>query len=229
MIALQSKPEEEAERLFHQLRTTDDAIFIHGGDTSAFSMGSDTPTPALSMGGDTTGSSTLAASSTASEFSFADPSPRTASSASPPGASSGPLQRVADLGEPVNFTLPSAQTTWAGIQSFFSSCGKLFHIYSQQQLETYYRMVFGINGRPDTSQKLAICCLSAVAAVGIHYNPGDFEKGLEKIFHGVSRRFFSEVMEERPLDTIKVCTLFAMYNIMDKATVALAYVGRFGL
>jgi hypothetical protein len=57
------------------------------------------------------------------------------------------------------------------------------------------------------------------------YNPGDFQKGLEKTFYHVSRRFFSEVMEERPLDTIKVCTLTAMHNIMNKATVALAYIG----
>jgi hypothetical protein len=118
----------------------------------------------------------------------------------------------------LHLPLPSAKTTWAGVQSFF-------HIYSQQQMETYYRAVFGVDGKPDTSQKLAMCCMCAAAAVGIQYNPGDFQKGLEKTFHDVSRRFFSEVMEERPLDTIKVCTLFALYNILDKATVALAYVG----
>jgi hypothetical protein len=132
---------------------------------------------------------------------------------------------AAGLADYLSFAIPCAQTTWAGVQSFFSSCGRLFHIYSQRQLEVYYRLVFGIDGRPDTSQKLAICCLSAVAAVGIQYNPDDFERGLEKIFHNVSRRFFTEVVEERALDTIKVCTLFAMYYIMDKATAALAYVG----
>lgn len=92
-------------------------------------------------------------------------------------------------------------------------------------MEGYYRAVFGSDGTVDTSQKLAICCLYSCAAVGIQYTPGDFEQGMEKAFHDVSRRFFPEVMEERPLDTIKVCTLYAMYNILDKATVALAYVG----
>lgn len=127
----------------------------------------------------------------------------------------------------MDLPLPNAKTTWAGVESFFSSCGRLFHIFSPQQMETYYKTVFDVDGKPDTSQKLAICCLHAVAAVGIQYNPNDFQKGLEKTFHEVSRRFFSEVMEERPLDTIKVCTLFALYNIMDKATVALAYVGTY--
>ncbi|KAG7289240.1 hypothetical protein NEMBOFW57_005605 [Staphylotrichum longicolle] len=117
-----------------------------------------------------------------------------------------------------------AETTWAGVQSFFNSCGKLFHVFSKQQMEGYYRAVFGSDGTADTSQKLAICCLYSCAAVGIQYTPGDFEKGMEAVFHDVSRRFFPEVMEERPLDTIKVCTLYAMYNILNKATVALAYV-----
>jgi hypothetical protein len=92
-------------------------------------------------------------------------------------------------------------------------------------MEVCYRSVFGIDGKADTSQKLAICCLCAVAAVGIQYNPGDFPSGMEKTFHDTSRRFFSEIMEERPLDTIKVCTMFSLYYIMNKATVALAYVG----
>ncbi|KAJ4288290.1 hypothetical protein N0V88_007482 [Collariella sp. IMI 366227] len=108
---------------------------------------------------------------------------------------------------------------------FFSSCGKLFHIFSREQMEAYHRAVYGIDGPPDTTQKLAICCLSGLAAVGVQYNPSVFEKGIEKVFHDVSRRFFSEVIEEEPLATIKVCTLFAMYNILNKATVALAYVG----
>jgi hypothetical protein len=150
--------------------------------------------------------------------------------ASAAGASSlGEVQRKGAEDLPyllqLEIPLPSAQTTRAGVESFFNSCGRLFHIFSPQQMETLYRTVFGIDGKPDTSQKLAICCLYAVAAVGIQYNPGGFKAGLEKTFHDASRRFFSEVMEERVLETIKVCTLFALYNILDKATVALAYVG----
>ncbi|KAK4238271.1 hypothetical protein C8A03DRAFT_43965 [Achaetomium macrosporum] len=222
--ALQSKPDDEALRLLQRLRSADDVSSVCDTDTI------DLNTPGLS----------LEVSSASSESSFATHSlnaslqavrgaaPPVAPSSDPPAVTMPPRaqQRLlaAGLAEYLSFAIPCAQTTWAGVQSFFSSCGRLFHIYSQQQLEVYYRMVFGIDGKPDTSQKLAICCLSAVAAVGIQYNPDDFEKGLEKVFHDVSRRFFAEVVEERVLDTIKVCTLFAMYYIMDKATAALAYV-----
>ncbi|KAL2176477.1 uncharacterized protein P884DRAFT_285865 [Thermothelomyces heterothallicus CBS 202.75] len=126
----------------------------------------------------------------------------------------------------LDLPLPGAKTIWAGVRSFFGSTGKLFHVYTQRQMEAYHTAVFGVDdGKPpDTSRRLELCCLYAVAAVGILYNAGTFQRGLENIFHHVSRRFFSDLMEERPLDTIKVCTLYAMYNVLDNATVALAYV-----
>ncbi|KAH6626618.1 hypothetical protein B0J18DRAFT_144583 [Chaetomium sp. MPI-SDFR-AT-0129] len=225
---LRSMPDAEAERLLQRLRAS--------ANDSVLGTASESRSPAPT---------TIPASVASSESSFPSrssaPSPASSGTSGATGATSvsddGPIiagssPRSAqhpiadDLAEllHMDLPLPNAKTTWAGVESFFSSCGRLFHIYSPQQMEAYYKTVFGVDGKPDTSQKLAICCLHAVAAVGIQYNPNDFQKGLEKTFHEVSRRFFSEVMEERPLDTIKVCTLFALYNILDKATVALAYV-----
>ncbi|KAK3328166.1 hypothetical protein B0T19DRAFT_423831 [Cercophora scortea] len=124
----------------------------------------------------------------------------------------------------VRLIIPGAQPTRAAIQSFFSSSGKLFHVFTQPQVEQAYRSVFGLDGRPNVSQKAAICCLCAVAAVGIQYNAGDFVKGSEEIFYEVAQHYFASAVEERPLEAIKICNLFAMYNIMNKATASLAYV-----
>ncbi|KAH6641192.1 hypothetical protein F5144DRAFT_642046 [Chaetomium tenue] len=224
---LQSMSDADAEQYLRRIRSSANEPYI---------------TPLLSTETDSRSArqTTVATSYTSSESSFPGRSPESSTSpeasgssvvavttlsddASSPRATQPPADDLAALLH-FDIPLPSAKTTWAGVQSFFSSTGRLFHIYTQQQMQDYYRTVFGVDGKADTSQKLAICCLYAFAAVGIQYNAGDFKEGLEKTFHDVSRRFFSEVMEDRPLDTIKVCTLFAMYNILDKATVALAYV-----
>jgi hypothetical protein len=226
---LQSMSDTDAERYLRRIRSSANDSYI---------------APLLSTETDdrSTRQPTVAASYTSSESSFPDRSPEASTSPAASGTSGVAVTSLSDDPSPspratqspatddlaallhFDLPLPSAKTTWAGVQSFFSSCGKLFHIYTQEQMLDYYRAVFGIDGKADTSQKLAICCLYAFASVGIQYNAGDFQKGLGEAFHNVSRRFFSEVMEDRPLDTIKVCTLFAMYNIIDKATVALAYV-----
>ncbi|KAK4152019.1 hypothetical protein C8A00DRAFT_35335 [Chaetomidium leptoderma] len=222
---LRSKSTEDAERLLQRLRSVDDVVSLgtstesdgwettRGGASSASSQSSFPsrspeafPRPAAQFRGTSVGAS--------SSSSSAGPhSPRT-----PQGVKDEDMACLLRL-EP-----PNAEMTWTAVQSFFTSCGTLFHIYTREQLQEYHRAVFGNDGKADTSQKLAICCLCAVAAVGIQYNAGFFQDGLGESFHEVSRHFFSEVMEERPLDTIKVCTLFAMFNILNKATVALAYV-----
>lgn len=206
---LQSKPANEAEELLQRLRA-ENHISVQG-TTHTSTLGS----PA---------SSSEPSRATSSVATSPRPSSKDSRSATTPSPSISQQLRP-NLAELWHLGIPNAQVTSLGVQSFFSSCGKLFHIFSREQMEAYHRAVFGIDGPPDTTQKLAICCLSGLAAVGVQYNPSVFEKGIEKVFHDVSRRFFSEVMEEEPLATIKVCTLFAMYNILNKATVALAYVG----
>jgi hypothetical protein len=68
--------------------------------------------------------------------------------------------------------------------------------------------------------------VAAVAAVGVQYKADDFDNGLEAIFYDVARHYFADVFEDRPLESMKVCAMLAMYNIMNKATVSVAYVGK---
>ena len=133
--------------------------------------------------------------------------------------------RVSSSSYLVSLVIPSAQTTVAAIQSFFSSSGKLFHVFSRDQIDNYYRSVFGLDGRPNINNTVALCGLAAVASVGIQYNPGDFDPESEVVFYNVARHYFSDVLEKQPLDAIKVATMLAMYNILCKATATLAYVG----
>ncbi len=227
--ALQSMPDDEAERFLQRIRSADD--FRFPALSSSDSEGQGTPASSFAT----------SSASPPSDSSLAATSPKPAPTAAhgitlTVQAPSAPSVTIPPLRAPFwphaeasayffRLALPSAQSTSAGVQSFFNSCGRLFHVFSPLQVEEYYKTVFDVNGRPDFSQKIAICCLCAVAAVGIQYNASDFDKGAEEDFYDVSRHFFAEVIEERPLEAIKICTLFALYNMMNKATAALAYVG----
>lgn len=221
--ALQSKPDDEAEQLLRRIRTADDILSLSSGDSSKTQ---DDPPGSLSIITSSSGSSQTEPSIGALSTTVQGAYTSDASSGSSPLVRSGQGQRVRASAHLFRLVLPGVESTKAGVESFFSFSGKLFHVFSQQDTECYSKAIYGLDGQPDISQKVAICCLCAVAAVGIQYNCKEFEKGSEEVFYDVSRHFFSDVLEQRPLDAIKVCTLYALYNIMNKATVALAYVGQ---
>ncbi len=231
VVKLQSVSEQDADRLLHQVRAAEDLAaicsIVESEDQNA-AIGSSTTRPESSLTHQSREASPQPPlfKSRSATLSIGASSTPTAVASSPGSVQRLNAEQLAGL---LHWDLPSSEAIWKGFQCFYNSCGNLFHVFSREQMEGFYRTVFDADGRVDVSQKLAICFLCACASVGIQYNPGLFPKGLEKSFHEVSRRFFFDVLELRPLDAVKVCTLFAMYNILDKATVALAYVGEFAL
>ncbi|KAK4164318.1 hypothetical protein QBC43DRAFT_317945 [Cladorrhinum sp. PSN259] len=227
--ALQSKSPEEAEELLQRIRSADDIVSLSsldgelsGSDAPSVVSRSSSASQSSGMPRNTTAASRLSSSIFESSGSSSAFSERLAT----PNSSTGISFRAGADTSPylIGFLLPSAQSTWAGVQSFYSSSGKLFHVFSQSQIQGYHRAVYGYDGKPNKSQKLAIGCMCIVAAIGAQYNPGDFEQGSSEALYEVAHYLFAAVVEESPLDAIKLCTLMAMYNVMNKATAALAYV-----
>jgi hypothetical protein len=119
----------------------------------------------------------------------------------------------------------SLATIQRAIDGFFGCSGKLFHVFTQDQVSAFLKDAFH-DGKLDESQKASICCIAAISAVGTQYSSidSDINAGME--FYENARLYFEVIIEERPYDSIKICALLAVYNIMHKATVALAYVGK---
>lgn len=113
--------------------------------------------------------------------------------------------------------------TRAATQSFYSSSGKLFHVFTPEQTESYHKAVFGFSGQANGSCKVEICCLASVAAVGVQYNPADFEAGSDLGFYDLAKRYFADLAEQRSPDAIRVCTMLALYNVLIKDTCALGW------
>ncbi|KAK8869196.1 hypothetical protein PGQ11_007774 [Apiospora arundinis] len=70
-----------------------------------------------------------------------------------------------------------------------------------------------------------LCCLCAVAALGMRFAYDDKQAiGYSETLYHTSTNYFSLLYKILPLDAIKVCTLLANFNIMNKRTTALAFV-----
>ncbi|KAK3938739.1 hypothetical protein QBC46DRAFT_439570 [Diplogelasinospora grovesii] len=240
-VALKAKPASEAEVLLQRIRATDDILTLVDGHDAASSPSSGSCCSSSGLSSSTWG---LSRSSPSSSYAGPDkppprPIPRTsicettslgpaslaggAGSVSPP-ASDRHLLDASASSSLIRLVMPSAAITQAALRIFYRLCGRLFHVFSQQQIARYYADLFENDDCPIASQKTAACCVSAVAAVGVHFSPDEFDEGIDTVFYNVATHYFSHFLEEEALDAIKVCSVFAYYNVMNKATAALAYI-----
>ena len=119
-------------------------------------------------------------------------------------------------------TIPEFEVIQEAIEGFFICSGKLFHVFSREQVAQHYENMVSGSG---VDQKAGICCVTAVAAVGAQYSASTLSRSIEQSLYNIARHYVETVIEAFPLDAIKVCTLLAMFNIMNKATISLTYVG----
>ncbi|KAK6848816.1 hypothetical protein PG995_012649 [Apiospora arundinis] len=121
--------------------------------------------------------------------------------------------------------LPPPDLTRRFVETFFSCSGKLFHVFSKDQINQCFETTFQTPNNGSLEYKADVCCLMTVAAIGAQYEHEVIDVEAQHTFYDVARHHLEAVIQARPLDAIKITTLFCLYNIMDKTTVAVAYVG----
>lgn len=140
---------------------------------------------------------------------------------------SAPSKSSAPLTTPSLFQqfLPDAATVQLAVDAFFSCSGKLFHVFTAEQVAVYHHAVFAGGSSAVQTSGPMVCCLMAVAAIGAQYVEGILSRDSEVLLYDAARHNLEDVLEHRPYDAIKVCTLLCMYNVLNKTTAALAYSG----
>ncbi|KAK3382749.1 hypothetical protein B0T24DRAFT_672711 [Lasiosphaeria ovina] len=217
-VALKSNPDSDAESLFRRIRSSSDILALIEMDDSVVSSPSSGSSMSINEKLTPRRASPLTASSDDEmRFSFGSPLSNSSSFSSP--------QLLANASASlIRLVMPNAATTKAATESFYRSSGRLFHVFSEEQVASYHSDVYQGDNNPIPNQKIATCCLAAVAAVGVQYNEDDFEEGMSEVYYNIAAHYFSSFIGELPLDAIKSCAVLAMYNVMDKSTVALAYI-----
>lgn len=119
--------------------------------------------------------------------------------------------------------LPDPQTFHTALSSFFTSSGKLFHAFSIQQSESLYNDVFSYSIGPFNTASVGRLC--AIAAVGCYYSDGKIPQFVAETLYDIAKYLLDDVVEEDATEAAKCCLMLAMYNIVDRPTVALTSIG----
>lgn len=112
------------------------------------------------------------------------------------------------------------------VDAFFEWSEQWFLVFTKETIMRYHRDIY-VNSldRPQAEKQAELCCLCAVAAVGMRYAYKDEHAlGYSETLYHTATNYFGLLYKIFPLDAIKVCTLLANFNIKSKRTTALAFV-----
>jgi hypothetical protein len=123
---------------------------------------------------------------------------------------------------PLASALRSQSDTFKHAFSVFLQCtATLFHVYSQEQVNEVLDSFLHIKEPVSLS---TLCEACSIAAVGSRYSRSAIPAERGGYYFNVSKLLLDDCIEKSPLKAIKVCALLAMCNIVNKSTVAFAYV-----
>jgi hypothetical protein len=139
--------------------------------------------------------------------------------------------------------LVTVATVRSAVDMFFKATGLLFYVFPKEQADsiqhdllneaeypgdTPFTAILRKSNSAHKRAQLAEIC--GVAGVGLLYlrlldkqQPPPL--GLSDYFYSTTKQMLDSTIETNPLRAMKVCALLAMYNIVVKGSVALAYVG----
>ena len=123
--------------------------------------------------------------------------------------------------------IPDIQDSERAIHAFFASSAKLFHAFSHDQATQLVHSVYRQEMGDRTGASVSELC--SIAAVGCMYSSDEIQDELRDAFYTVAKLYLEESLDADLFRGLKVCTLLAHYNVLDKSTVALSYVGQSSL
>jgi hypothetical protein len=159
---------------------------------------------------------------------------------------------IVDINNPAIYEFPEAKrcsplvtvaTVKAGVDMFFNATGLLFYVFPKEQADaikhdllneakypgdTPFTVILSKSKSMQERARLAEIC--GAASVGMIYQRL-FDKqqppplGLSDYLYSTTKQMLDSTIEVNPLRAMKVCAMLAMYNIVVKGSVALAYVG----
>ena len=110
------------------------------------------------------------------------------------------------------------------LDAFYSCSGTLFYILSREDSFGLFRSLYwGESSR--TRASLAEIC--AIVVVGCQYDYEGVSEAHRQAFFETAKVYSEDLMKDSDLRTMRLYTLFTMYNIMEKRIAAWSYVGIF--
>ena len=141
-------------------------------------------------------------------------------------------------------TLITISSVKAAVEMFLQSAGMLFHVFTRKQVDAIYQdtltkahyhenfcflnvLTEETSARRNT-QLAELCGMAALGTLYVRVSSQDTKPPPEAadFLYSMTKSLLDSAIQLNPMRAMKVCALLAMYNIVLKATVALAYVGK---
>lgn len=164
---------------------------------------------------------------------------------SQPSYSAESSDTVQDLeGTTTSFACIPISAVCEAVDMFLRSAGALFYVFTKMEGDAIIEEVFGVQSQsgltdvtklvreaataPHRAQLAELC---GMAAVGLLYLPLSQQQNemhtaeSANLLYSMTRLMLEDAIKFNPLRAMKICALLAMYNIVLKGVVALAYIG----
>lgn len=117
---------------------------------------------------------------------------------------------------------PDRATAERAVADFYANQGALFHVFAEDETRRHLDAVF----RADDNGHVALCCLAAVAAVGMRFSSrGDVDRVAGDAAYGLAKQHFEQALDASPVLAAKLAALLALYNVMARNTMARVWIG----
>lgn len=226
----------ETERLLQRLRTIDDPVSVLREESSG--------SPSSTSNSGPTSSGSAASANTQQTSPGVSPNVSPANSA---GMGSGteksmdtsPRQSVEHLLNndddqssmvpvAIELSFPDYETTTRAVAEFYDSQESLFQVFSEEETGKFIDIVFGASPVPVNSEEknIAMSCLAGVAAVGMRYSQLNYDRFSSNAVYDIAKLHFELILDTSPFLATKIAVLLAMYNAMNRNTMALIWIGE---
>jgi len=105
------------------------------------------------------------------------------------------------------------------VRTFHAHSGKLFHVYSVEEMALRLDHLFQANH--DAVPRKLLCEVCCVAAAGTLFSTELFRS--QNPLYELAQVLLQETIEQSPLEAAKCCMLLGLYNIVNKALATFSY------
>jgi len=119
--------------------------------------------------------------------------------------------------------MPNAVITRICVAEFFRCSGKIFQVFSPAQAYDALESIFSSSSA--VKDKMQMCLVSIVAAIGSFYMAGTdvFYSQVGELYYRIAKTFLEDVVAKESRESVKVCALLSLYNILRQNISCLAF------
>ncbi|KAI4715253.1 hypothetical protein E4T48_08572 [Aureobasidium sp. EXF-10727] len=118
--------------------------------------------------------------------------------------------------------LPSVDILRKCINAFYTEAGKLFHVFSPSHIDIQFQILEDQDDKQ--ALRVAVCELSAVAALGSQYIRESLSEGTQQNMYSAAKHLLEDVLTVDAHRAAKTCAMLCLINIMRKQKVAMTFV-----